>query len=293
MKVLVTGATGLLGTECVHVFSAGHEVTGLARHAPAGPLPGRERFASCDIRDARKTDREVARIRPDIIVHAAAMADVDACERDPDSAHATNAQGTENVARAAEKYGCRLILISTDYVFDGRARRPYREEDPTGPINAYGRTKLEGEEAVRRLTRSHLVIRTCWLFGANGNRFIRKVLEDAKSGGTLSFVADKVASPTHVRDLACAIMLLFQEKNSWTGETLHITNSGSASWHEYARVVLELSGQGKGVRLRRITQADLGRDAVRPKMTALDTARYQHRTGHALRPWQEAIKECV
>jgi len=299
VKVLVTGATGLLGSECVRVFSQHHHVVGLARHKPQRALEGLDHFEECDISDHEKCREVMAGVQPSLIIHTAAVANVDQCERDPDQAHKTNVMGTENIARfSGSAKGCALIMISSDYVFDGNSARPYREDDHTGPINVYGQTKKLGEKLVQQYVKESLIVRTCWLFGRAGSTFMKKVLRDCQQKDKLEYVGDKIASPTHVQDLAQALLSLVGNQEDGRGNLahcgiVHIANQGKASWLEYAREILRVKGELNDVVLEPITQRQLELDAPRPLMTALDTTLYTSWAGKPLRSWQEAVRESV
>ncbi|MBI2870211.1 MAG: dTDP-4-dehydrorhamnose reductase [Candidatus Omnitrophica bacterium] len=286
MRWLITGVTGLVGSSCVEALSKRHTLHGLARR-PAGGLKGLAGFETCDIADGRRVE-EVARVfQPDVILHAAALADVDYCEREPDLAQRVNVEGTRHVAQAADTLGALLVFISTDYVFDGKGSRPYREDDPTGPVNVYGRTKVQAEGVVRRVAERHVIVRSTWLFGAGGSVFMRQVLKEAGEKRPLSYVADKISSPTHAGDLAEAIEELVLLGR--TG-TVHVTNAGAASWYDFACEILRAAHLENGAGIQRISRRDLRRDALRPAMTALDNSRFKEWTGRALRPWQEAVR---
>jgi len=276
MKVLVTGAKGMLGTDLMERLRSSHQPVGVD-------------IGEFDILDARAVVEYVDGARPDWVVHCAAMTNVDGCEREPDKAHRVNAEGAGNIARACLNAGCRMALLSTDYVYDGRKGSEYNEDDPVGPLNEYGRSKLAGEAEVLAALPGALVIRTSWLFGKNGPNFIEAILAQVGKKDKLSVVADQVGSPTGTPDLADAVVRLIEAGGSGV---VHVSNGGSCSWYEYAVKVLELAGV-QGVKVRPITTEELARPALRPAYSVLSNDRYERITGHRLRRWDEAVKEYI
>jgi dTDP-4-dehydrorhamnose reductase len=227
--------------------------------------------AGLDVRDA---DAVRAAVRPDdVVVHAAAMTDVDGCERDPAAAEAANARGSANVAGT----GARVILLSTDYVFDGRADRPYREDDPTGPISAYGRSKLAAERAVLAHP-ANLVVRTAWVYG-EGRNFIRSILAAERAGRPLRVVDDQTGRPTWAGDLAAALAHLVR---IGTSGVVHVTGDGQpCTWADLAELVV-------GHPVERITSAELAAPAPRPRWSVLALARARS-LGVPLADWRDSV----
>lgn len=271
MRILVTGARGQLGVELVRALGACGEMIGC-------DLP------EWDITGADTADR-LAALQPAWVVHAAAATDVDRCEREPGFAMAVNAEGTRRVAEGCRRIGAGLVYLSTDYVFDGRKGTPYVEEDAPAPLNTYGRSKLEGENAVRGMAPRWAIVRTAWLYGTHGRNFVKAICEKAAGGGPLRVVDDQVGSPTYAADLADAMARLLSR--GLTG-TYHVTNGGSCSWYEFAREILRLAGFAS-VRVSRITSEELDRVARRPAHSALANAAWQAAGLPPLRPWPEAL----
>ncbi len=271
MRIVVTGAKGQLGIELMRCLAGGGEVLGV-------DLP------ELDITAASCSDA-LAALRPDWIVHAAAVTDVDRCEREPDVAMAVNARGTRRVAEACRRAGAGLVYLSTDYVFDGTKGAPYLEDDPPAPLNAYGRSKLEGERAACAIAPHWAVVRTAWLYGSHGKNFVRAIREKAAAGGPLRVVDDQVGSPTYATDLAEAIACLLARE--LTG-VFHVTNAGACSWYEFAAAILLLTGQAS-VPLLRMTSDELNRPARRPALSVLENAAWRKAGLPPLRPWQEAL----
>jgi dTDP-4-dehydrorhamnose reductase len=275
VKVLVTGCNGQLGADAVEFFrSAGHEVTGC-------DLP------QVDITSPDQIAGVVRSSSPDAVLHAAAMTDVDGCERDPDAAFMTNALGTRNVAVACQQSGAALVYISTDFVFDGTGRRPYREFDAPRPLCVYGSSKLAGEQYVRHLVSRHMVVRTAWLFGPRGRNFVRSILEAAGRGTHLRVVNDQVGSPTYSRHLAATLVRLV-ETGLWG--TYHATNTGSTSWWAFAVEILRCAGLG-GRTVDQITSGELRRPARRPTYSVLDLSALEETLGERMPHWRDALRE--
>jgi dTDP-4-dehydrorhamnose reductase len=217
VTVLITGGNGQLGRA-------------LQRLAPAGRSTVAHRSA---------VFAAVERYRPSLIIHAAAMTDVDGCERDPARARAINAQGTAHVASAARAAGAALVYVSTNYVFDGEADEPYREDDQPHPISVYGSSKLAGEQAVREIAPAHWIVRTAMLYDESGRNFVNTMLRLAAQRPSLVGVADQFGNPTYAADLAVAIWRLVEHP---VYGIYHLTNEGVASWYEWAVELLRLAG---------------------------------------------------
>jgi dTDP-4-dehydrorhamnose reductase len=275
MRIVVTGADGQLGVELVPALAVQGEVVGVD-------------IGEVDVTHPECADR-VAALRPDWVVHAAAATDVDGCEREPERAMAVNAEGTRRVAEGCRRAGAGLLYLSTDYVFDGCKGSPYTEEDAPAPLNAYGRSKLEGERATRSLAPRWVIVRTAWLYGTHGKNFVKAILEKARDGEPLQVVDDQVGSPTYAVDLARAIALLLSRGR--TG-VYHVTNGGFCSWHEFAQEILRLTG-ADATRLRPITSAELKRPARRPAYSVLENAAWKAAGLPPLRPWREALAEML
>lgn len=270
MRTLVIGASGLLGRALLEEACSCTVI-------PAASSDG-------DIRDAEAVRALFDRTRPDCAVLAAAFAEVDGCERDPERAHAVNCVGAANVARAALDAGSRLLYVSTDYVFDGARTTPYETTDLPRPLSAYGRSKAAGEAVVQEILPDSCVVRTSRLFGAAGKCFPNSILRLAETHAELAVVDDQVGSPTFNRDLAGAILQLVE---AGVRGIVHATNSGTCTWLEFAREILRAAGM-ENVRVRAISSEQSGRPAARPKYSALSDASLRA-CGISLRPWREAL----
>jgi dTDP-4-dehydrorhamnose reductase len=269
MRILIIGSNGLLGRDLVEDWTGDVIIPANSRDA--------------DIRESEQVRRLVAQGCPDWIILTAGYTDVDGSERNPDLAFAINRDGAGNVSVVAREFGAKLCYLSTDYVFDGAANRPYEPDDPVHPLNIYGASKAAGEKAVQELAGHSLIARTSWLFGASKVCFPEKILLSADSQPGLKVVVDQVGSPTYTRDLARAIRELVQAD---ARGILNITNSGSCSWFEFAQETLRRAGRNTTV--SRITSAEAGRPARRPTYSVL-SPRALASYGIAMRSWQEAL----
>ena len=245
-KVFVTGASGMLGRELQRELADGYDVV-----APRVDITDRDAIVGA-----------ITTVAPDVVVHAAAWTDVDGCELDPERALRTNALGTRHVADGARRAGAHVVAVSTDYVFDGTADRPYTEWDDPNPASAYGRSKLGGE---RELDPGWAVARTSWLFAGQGKNFVRTILE---RDGELRVVDDQVGNPTAAPDLARMIRHLVATR---LPGTFHVTNQGATSWFQLARDACALAGQDPE-RVQPMSSSELDRPAPRPARSVLDNA---------------------
>jgi len=281
LRVLVTGACGMLGKSvCAKLEEQKHHVI------PTDILPGCEQL---DIVDTSSVFDVISRIRPDIVIHCAAMTDVDGCERDPDSAFKVNGVGTWNVGCACAEVGAALAYVSTDYVFDGEKCEPYTEFDSTNPTSAYGASKLAGEMAVRELCPKHYVVRTSWLFAPHGKNFAITMLNAAQTRKELRVVADQIGSPTYCKDLAEFLVGLV---GSPLYGVYHYTNGGSCSWHGFAKKILDTAGV-KDVAVIPITTDEWPTPTRRPKFSVLRHYRMELLGRDSARPWEDAVAEFV
>jgi dTDP-4-dehydrorhamnose reductase len=268
VQTVILGAGGMLGRA-------------LGREFPAA-----ERFtrAALDITDVPAVH---AALQPGtkLVLNAAADTRVDAAETDPHHARVNHVAVGLLAARCSE-IGATLVHVSTDYVFSGRGIRPYREDDPADPVNAYGRSKLAGERRAFEEGDEVLVVRTSWVFGSGGVNFVDTILKRVEAGGKeLSVVDDQVGRPTYAADLAAAIRALVERRV--TG-IVHFANAGDATWFEFACEALRLSGH-TGVIVKPVTTEAFPRPARRPRRCILDTALYERLTKNSPRPWREAL----
>ncbi len=276
-SVLVLGARGMLGRELVDEFrkrlddTAGQRVVGWD-------------LAELDIRDRDAVFKALRGLHPSAVINAAAYTDVDGCETNIEEAMAVNAKGPGHIAEACAEIGATLVHFGTDFIFGGRTDRPYRPDDRANPLSVYGRSKWEGEKAIRAAGRYHLIVRTSWLFGRHGRNFAEAILARARAGQSLSVVADQIGRPTLACDLAEAVVRLL---DAWALGTFHFANSGQCSWFEFAKEIVKQAGIDAPV--QPITSEQLNRPARRPAYSVLDTSRYVELTGHVPAPWQDAL----
>jgi dTDP-4-dehydrorhamnose reductase len=286
-RVLVTGAGGQLGRYLRRTLNAaGHVVIGL------GHGEGPDVDVAVDIRDRERVARAIDLARPDAIVHAAALTDVDGCERDPDLAHAINGRGSEHVAAAAAERGIWLIGVGTDFVFAGDGGAPYAEDATPNPISVYGASKLAGELAVLDASPDFAVARTAWVFGGQGKHFPRTVLAMLAKHGRMEVVDDEIGSPTFAGDLAKALAELLPHRPSGI---FHLTNENETSRFGFARRVAVAAGVDPELVAPTSTEAFLANyplPARRPAHSTLLNTRAAA-LGVRLPPWQDAVDRYV
>lgn len=280
MKVLVTGAEGMLGCRVCKALSGRHKVIPTDLLSKDYPL---------DICDSSAVMDFVGRVSPDVIVHCAALTDVDGCTRDPDVAYKVNAIGTINIACAAAQLDIPVVYISTDYVFDGTKRDGYTEFDSPNPVNIYGKSKLAGELSVKELLKKFYIVRTSWLFAATHKNFPLSILNAAVSGRELKVVNDQFGSPTYADDLAAFIAQLIETA---VYGTYHFTNAGSCSWYEFAVKLLELANMSN-VTISPIESAQWETPTDRPKYSVLRHYRLKLMGKDFSRTWEEAAEEFI
>lgn len=289
VKLLVTGAEGQLA-RCIIEAGAtcGVEVVALGRPKLDITVPAR-------ILAALNT------VRPDVIVNAAAYTAVDKAESEPHIAHAVNAIGAGNVARAADLAGVPIIHISTDYVFDGRKESAYSEIDDVGPASAYGRSKLEGERLVAEATSRHVIVRTAWVHSPFGHNFVKTMLKLAAQRPQINVVDDQLGSPTYAPHLAVAIIDVARQVNNGAGDsgqtwgTYHACGRGETTWCGLAREVFEISAQagGPAAQVNPIATSDYPTPASRPANSRLSCDKLKAVFGVALPDWRSGVEECV
>ncbi len=239
-------------------------------------------------------------VRPDIVVNAAAYTAVDRAEEEPDVALAVNGAGAGAVAAAARTLGIPVVQISTDYVFDGTNPRPYRETDPVNPLSAYGRSKLAGELAVAAANPDHAILRTAWIYAAEGRNFLRTMLRLAESSDTVRVVADQHGAPGYAPDLADAVLvvcrnLLQEPQNAAMRGTFHMAGAGEATWADFAEAIFagSIARGGHGAEVIRITTAEYPTPARRPANACLDCGKLQAMHGIVLQQWRDSLDLCL
>ncbi|MCS7260923.1 MAG: dTDP-4-dehydrorhamnose reductase [Anaerolineae bacterium] len=283
MRVAITGANGQLGRALQSTLAQAARKAGEERLRDVELIP--LNLPEWDITNPQQTSR-LAALRPELVIHCAAMTDVDGCARDPERAFRVNAFGTQNVALACQRVDAAMVYISTNEVFDGLSERPYLEFDKTNPINPYGASKLAGEIIAARLLHRLYVVRISWLFAPNGRNFVSKILARADEYGTLQVVTDEVANPTYAPDVAEAIWRLVTTEHYGI---YHLVNEGYCSRYEYALEILKQAGRTH-VPVQPITRAQFKRASCPPAFAPLRNT-VGAALGICLRPWQEALRD--
>jgi len=278
MRVLVTGGNGQLGTEVVREFNRlGHEVL--------APLS-----EELDFLDPDKLAARAAALQADWIVNCAAYTQVDRAESEPGQAFTINRDSAGRLAAVAAQTGGRMLHISTDFVFDGKQSRPYREDDEPGPLSVYGRSKWEGDEAVLAALPGAIILRTAWLYGIHGHNFVKTMLRLAREGKPLRVVDDQVGTPTWTADTVQAMAALVTAEASGV---FHFTDAGETSWCGFARAIITEAAQ-LGFELKTRTVAPIPTSeyptpATRPHYSVLDTRKIQPYLASPIPPWRDSL----
>lgn len=306
-SILLIGKNGQVGSELAHLLPSIGSLTAV----------GHQELDLLNPNDIRRTIQEV---RPSVIVNAAAYTAVDRAEKEEAIAHAVNAEAPGVLAEEAKKIGAVVIHYSTDYVFDGAGRAPYREDDPTNPLGAYGRTKLAGEEAIRAVGPSHLIFRTAWVYATSGKNFVLAILRLAAERQELRIVDDQVGTPTWSRDIAAATTRVLERAMPppnyadssalrELGGTYHLTAAGQTTWHEFAVAILDESSRispdtpwlaaatgGRPLiakRILAITTRDYPTPARRPGYSVLSNERFARSFGFSIPDWRSQLSQAV
>ena len=275
MRILLTGRNGQVGWELERALATVGEIIALDR-------------AQLDLTDEASIRQATRAAAPEIIVNAAAYTAVDRAESETRLAHAVNGVAPGVLAEEAHRCGALLVHYSTDYVFDGEKKTPYREDDVPNPASAYGRSKLEGERAIRRSGCRHLILRTCWVYAARGNNFVRTIVRLARERGELSVVGDQTGSPTAAHEIAAATAVLLA-KGAPADGVYHLSAAGETTWYEFARAILSLTGLSQ-TKVRRITTAEYPTAATRPRYSVLSNEKIRSAAGIALADWRAPLE---
>ena len=281
-QILVTGCRGQLGSELQKLAPA-YDETCVFHFTDVDELDITDRQAVYDYIEAHSIS---------IVVNCAAFTAVDRAESEPELCDLLNNVAPGYLAEAVESVGGTMIQVSTDYVFDGCGHRPYLEDDPTRPQTVYGRTKLEGEEAVIRTCAGSMVVRTAWLYSTFGNNFVKTMLRLGKERETLGVVFDQVGSPTYARDLA-AFILTAIDKGIVPG-VYHYTNEGVCSWYDFTRAIHRIAGvEEKNCKVSPIHTEDYPVPAPRPHYSVLDKQKVKDTYGIDIPWWEDSLKDCL
>ena len=272
MKILVTGVKGQLGFDICRILTdRGIEHRGVD-------------IEDFDITDRKATDAYISAYAPDAIIHCSAFTAVDKAEDEVELCTRVNAEGPANIAATAKRIGAKLMYISTDYVFPGTGEQFYTPDDPTGPLSVYGKTKLMGEEAVKAASDRHFIVRISWVFGKNGNNFVKTMLRLAETKSELNVVADQIGSPTYTYDLSRLLCdMIVTDRYG----TYHATNEGLCSWAEFAAEIMRQSG--KAMKINPIPTSAYPTRANRPLNSRMSKDKLVQNGFEPLPDWRDAL----
>lgn len=273
MKVLVTGFNGQLGFDVIKELKSRHII-----------CKGTD-MADFDITDANATEKFIKAYSPDAVIHCAAYTNVDKAEDDEETCFRVNVLGSENIAEICGQIGAKMVYVSTDYVYGGAGAEPFEVTDATKPCNVYGKTKLQGEEAVKKHCDKYYIVRTSWVFGINGNNFVKTMLRLGDSHEQLNVVCDQVGSPTYTPDLAKLICDMIETDKYGI---YHGTNENYCSWAEFAQEIMKQGG--KETIIKSVTTAEYGAKAQRPLNSRLSKKCLDDAGFKRLPTWQNALE---
>ena len=273
MKILVTGVGGQLGYDVVRELNKrGIKCLGVD-------------LGDFDITDEKSSRDFIINYRPDTVIHCSAYTAVDNAEDNREVCTVVNVKGTENIARSCKEIGAKMVYISTDYVFSGIGDAFYETDDVTSPLSVYGQTKLEGELAVKKLLNQYFIVRTSWVFGSNGNNFIKTMLKLSEARSEVSIVSDQIGSPTYTADLAPLLCdMVVTDKYG----TYHATNEGICSWAELAEEIFRVAG--RGTKVNYINTEEYPTRAIRPRNSRLSKKNLDEAGFKRLPEWRDAVK---
>lgn len=277
MKVLVTGVKGQLGYDVVRELEKrGHEAVGVD-------------IEEMDITDAAQVSKVIKETAPEAVIHCSAYTAVDRAEDEEELCRRVNAEGTENIAKVCAELDCKLLYISTDYIFSGDGERPWEPEDEADPLNTYGQTKYEGEVAVKTRCNKFYIVRISWVFGVNGNNFVKTMLRLGKENGAVKVVEDQIGSPTYTDDLS--VLLVDMIESDAYGE-YHATNEGICSWYEFAKEIFAAAGMDD-VSVTPVSSDEFPVKAKRPKNSRMSKEKLVKNGFNKLPAWQDAVRRYV
>jgi dTDP-4-dehydrorhamnose reductase len=293
MTVLVFGGNGQVGQELLRALHGVDEVVATTR---SGRLPDGSDCETADFTQPEHLATLLDRIRPDVVINAAAYTAVDRAEQEPEAAFAANAQAPGVIARWCAAHGVPMVHYSTDYVFDGQGTAPYREDEPTAPLGVYGTSKRDGEAAVRAAGGRHLIFRTAWVYASHGGNFLRTMLRVGAERDALRVVADQIGTPTSAALIAEVTVKALQHPGGLSG-TWHLTASGQTSWHGFAEAIfaeaLTAGLMAKVPTVEAISSAEYPTPAKRPSWSVLDNHKLQHDFDIVLPPWQDGLRKVI
>ena len=277
MKVLVTGVKGQLGYDVVRELQKrGHETVGVD-------------IDEMDITDAAAVERVMTEVQPDAVIHCSAYTAVDRAEEDTEICRRVNVDGTENIAKICKKLDCKMLYLSTDYIFSGDGERPWEPDDEASPLNAYGQSKYDGELALKKYVEKYFIVRISWVFGINGNNFIKTMLRLGRENGAVKVVDDQIGSPTYTYDLA---RLLVDMIESDCYGAYHATNEGICSWYEFAKEIFRAAGMDN-VSVTPVKSGEFPVKAKRPKNSRMSKEKLVTNGFSLLPAWQDAVARYI
>lgn len=277
MKVLVTGINGQLGHDVMgELNKRGHEAVGVD-------------IEEMDITDAECVKRVMTQTAPDAVIHCSAYTAVDRAEEEVELCRRVNAEGTKNVAEVCAGLDCKLLYLSTDYIFSGEGERPWEPGDEPDPLNVYGLTKFEGEQEIKSRMKKYFIVRISWVFGVNGNNFIKTMLRLGRENGAVRVVDDQIGSPTYTYDLA--VLLVDMIETEKYGE-YHASNEGICSWYEFAKEIFAAAGMNE-VEVTPVSSEEFPAKAKRPKNSRMSKEELVKNGFNKLPSWQDAVKRYV
>lgn len=277
MKVLVTGVKGQLGYDVVRELQKrGHEAVGVD-------------IDEMDITDAAAVERVMTEVQPDAVIHCSAYTAVDRAEEDIEICRRVNVDGTENIAKICKKLDCKMLYLSTDYIFSGDGERPWKPDDEASPLNAYGQSKYDGELALKKYVEKYFIVRISWVFGINGNNFIKTMLRLGRENGAVKVVDDQIGSPTYTYDLA---RLLVDMIESDRYGAYHATNEGICSWYEFAKEIFRAAGMDN-VSVTPVKSGEFPVKAKRPKNSRMSKEKLVTNGFSLLPAWQDAVARYI
>ena len=273
MKVLVTGVKGQLGYDVVRELEKrGHTAVGVD-------------IDEMDITDAAAVERVLTETQPEAVIHCSAFTAVDRAEDETELCRRVNVEGTENIAKICKKLDCKMLYLSTDYIFSGDGERPWEPDDEASPLNAYGQSKYDGELALKKYVEKYFIVRISWVFGINGNNFIKTMLRLGRENGAVKVVDDQIGSPTYTYDLS---RLLVDMIESDRYGAYHATNEGICSWYEFAKEIFRAAGMND-VSVTPVKSGEFPVKAKRPKNSRMSKEKLVANGFTLLPAWQDAV----
>ena len=289
MQILVTGSKGQLGNELKRLIETGRAEIGSISTEYENAQVDYIDYDTLDITDGAAVSSWMAQHEYDLVINCAAMTNVDGCEAQEEAAFKVNAQGPENLACECEKQGAKFVQVSTDYVFPGTDSVPRTENDPTGPLSAYGRSKLAGEQATKENCSKYFIVRTAWLYGYVGKNFVKTMLSLGKTKDEIFVVNDQLGNPTSANDLAYEILKVALTEHYGI---YHCTNEGTCSWADFSAAIMQ--GAGLNCKVNRCTSKEYKEmnpaSASRPAFSSLENVHLKATVGNEMRNWQDALK---